>query len=408
MSGKNPCDRSEDRVASFIDSTETARRLYDDLSPQDWRAATRTSDRGQQRGQERAQERGQERGQEQLLNVLSDANAGPQEKLKAIESLGKSGITRLTLPDSNGGSRDVRIELEKSGSKTLVHLYANDDTGKERILLRGVSNGDGTFSNEKDAKGRDVSFQGAWWTGHMQGRSMWAAPGKNNVDDYYNARTEDLECRLRDLYSYEVGPERSQVLRDPVTRPDIATEQQMLNDMFDEVSRSAGGARRMTSLPGDAVYFRAGMTIDADGSPRAKQIDPTGQTRTSLRYKDGSSVNAEHIPYVVLPLGKYKHLGVNLGDIAAVRYNGKVQFAVFADAGPSYKLGEGSMALAQALGINNSPRHGGVSKPVVEYIVFPGSGNGRPGTTDMHQVVGTQRLYQAASTLNDLNIRRRS
>ncbi len=402
MSGKKTCDRPEDRVASFIDSSETSRRLFDDISPRDWLSAPRSGDRVQGRG-----ERGQERGQEQLLNVLSDANANAQDKLRAIESLGKSGITHMRLPDANGGSRDVRIELEKSGSKTLVHLYANDDNGKERILLRGVSNGDGTYSNEKDAKGRDVSFQGAWWAGHMQGQSMWAAPGKN-VDDYYQARTEDLECRLRDLYSYEVGPERSQILKNPVTRPDVASEQQMLNDMFDEVSKGAGGARRMTKLPGEAIYFRAGMQIDADGSPRAKQIDPTGQTKTSLRYSDGTSVNAEHIPYVVLPLGKYKHLGVNLGDIAAVRYNGKVQFAVFADAGPSYKLGEGSMALAQALGINNSPRHGGISKPQVEYIVFPGSGNGRPGTTDMHQYVGSQRLYQAASTLYDLNNRGRS
>lgn len=386
MSGKQPCDRPEQRVAA--DTSETSRRLYDDLSPRDWRAASKPNDRL--------------RGQEHLVNTLSDTNSSAQDKLRAVEALGKAGITQLTLADKDGINRNMRIELEKSGSKTLVHLYANDDSGKERVLLRGASNGDGTFTNQRDAKGRPVSFQGSWWSGHMAGRSNWAAPGKD-VDDYYQARTEDLECRLRDLYSYEVGPERSANLKDPVTRPDVASDQQMLNDMFNEVSQSARGARRMTSLPGDAIYFRAGMTIDADGSPRARQIDPTGQTRTSLRYENGASVNAEHIPYVVLPLGKYKNLGVKLGDIAAVRYNGKVQFAVFADAGPSYKLGEGSMALAAALGINNSPTRGGVSSPSVEYIVFPGSGNGRPGNTDIHQYVGTQRLFHAASTLNNLN-----
>jgi hypothetical protein len=38
---------------------------------------------------------------------------------------------------------------------------------------------------------------------------------------------------------------------------------------------------------------------------------------------------------------------------------------------------EGSIALAEALGIDSSPRRGGEDGDVV-YLIYPGSGNGRP------------------------------
>jgi RecA/RadA recombinase len=57
--------------------------------------------------------------------------------------------------------------------------------------------------------------------------------------------------------------------------------------------------------------------------------------------------------------------------------NGKIVNAIYADVGPSNKIGEGSIALAEALGIPSSPRTGGVSSGIM-YVVFPGSGNGKP------------------------------
>ena len=133
-------------------------------------------------------------------------------------------------------------------------------------------------------------------------------------------------------------------------------------------------------------------------TPDARRIDPTGQTRTSLRYGDGSSVNAHHVPYFVLPLNRYQQFGVKKGDIAAVRYNGRVEFAIFADVGPQQKLGEGSMALARQLGINSSPRRGGVGAGV-EYIVFPRSGDGTPQTPDEIRAKGSYLLSRHADNL---------
>jgi hypothetical protein len=183
----------------------------------------------------------------------------------------------------------------------------------------------------------------------------------------------------------------------PWNKPEqrVVTDEERLNQLFDGVAKSAGYARRLTRVDGGSVYFRAGMAIDADGSPRAREIDPYGQSNTSLRHRNGAPVNAESTKYFVLPLEKYQQYGVRLGDIAAVRYGDNVRFAVFADVGPRQKLGEGSMALADSLGINSNPRNGGTHRPEVEYIVFPGSGNGRPLHSNAHEGLGRHYLGKA-------------
>ena len=53
--------------------------------------------------------------------------------------------------------------------------------------------------------------------------------------------------------------------------------------------------------------------------------------------------------------------------------------AIFADvAAPQLPVGEGSIALAERLGIPSSPRSGGTFRVSVRYVLFCGSGNGLP------------------------------
>ncbi len=61
--------------------------------------------------------------------------------------------------------------------------------------------------------------------------------------------------------------------------------------------------------------------------------------------------------------------GIRLGQVALVIYNGRMQFGIFGDAGPSSVIGEASYAMAQALGIPSSPISGGVDSGVT-YLVF--------------------------------------
>jgi len=109
-------------------------------------------------------------------DVLSDANASAQQKLQTVEALAASGKDHVTVTDKDGTKRELRLELEHQGNKTLVHMYA-DEGGKERVLLRGVDNGNGTFSHEKDGKGNDVGFNGSWWSQHMSNKSSLGGTG---------------------------------------------------------------------------------------------------------------------------------------------------------------------------------------------------------------------------------------
>jgi hypothetical protein len=85
------------------------------------------------------------------------------------------------------------------------------------------------------------------------------------------------------------------------------------------------------------------------------------------RYVDSGAV-----PYLSVP-PELVRAGCKMGCLALVRRGGSSCAAVLADVGPAGKLGEGSMALARALGLDDSPRRGGTSRPEVEVTVFLGS-----------------------------------
>jgi hypothetical protein len=172
---------------------------------------------------------------------------------------------------------------------------------------------------------------------------------------------------------------------------------------------------RIDSL--NIMYFTSGLTIDADGSPRAYSpnkndgldylanagkpghwwgivTDSKGQpilqtnkdpfpgfyiSMTSLqdkskKYTDPSKyVNSETVPYIVLPpsiSSKFK-----LGDICYIynAANGESSFAIFADIGPKNKIGEGSIKLAENLHIRSNPKNGGAQSQII-FILFENSG----------------------------------
>lgn len=156
------------------------------------------------------------------------------------------------------------------------------------------------------------------------------------------------------------------------------------------INEQFAGATIILKLSGGQIYIEADMDIDADGSPRAKEIDPgNGQLETALQFPGGSgqarNVDAEKVPYFVLPGARpssqsfFSRMGIKKGDVAAVIFKNKIEYAIFADVGPSNKMGEGSIALAQSLGHNPFKIVGG--KPIVKfgipkdviYLIFPQS-----------------------------------
>lgn len=165
------------------------------------------------------------------------------------------------------------------------------------------------------------------------------------------------------------------------------------------------------------ILFTAGMTIDADGAPNAyaphnRGLDYTANARgtgrwvalvtnqngrpviqksgryrgyyvstTSLQQESVTDlrdpkryVDATRIPYIALPQDFARKFDITLGDLAVVvnQANGRSAYAIFADVGPKGRVGEGSIALAKALGIPADPRHDSVADGVT-YLIFPGS-----------------------------------
>jgi hypothetical protein len=133
-------------------------------------------------------------------------------------------------------------------------------------------------------------------------------------------------------------------------------------------------------LPGGQLYFDSELQLDTDGAPELAG-DATQQSDTSLHYKNGQPINANRVPYFVLPLPPSwpAQLSIHLGDFAVVIFGARVAFAVFADFGPKNKLGEGSVQLFRQLGQERVRPNGTVHDvgmgPGVITIVFPQSGD---------------------------------
>ena len=174
-----------------------------------------------------------------------------------------------------------------------------------------------------------------------------------------------------------------------------------------------------------AIYFETGMNIDANGSPHAFHpnniglddlknagkpgnwfgivtdnnestgipfiqndtnpapgyfISFTSLIDKSFNIKDPRRyINSEMVPYIALPPEVMNAADVNVGDIGFIfnKSNNKLMFGIFADVSPIDKIGGGSIALANGLGINPDARKGGIEDGII-YLIFPNSGNHKP------------------------------
>ncbi|MFF8902812.1 glycoside hydrolase family 75 protein [Streptomyces lydicus] len=128
-----------------------------------------------------------------------------------------------------------------------------------------------------------------------------------------------------------------------------------------------------------AVFWKADMDVDCDGQTTSKcnaDTDPWYQDDTAFRQSNGKPLNAEKLPYVVVPsssgIWNYASAGIKGGGVVAVIYNNQVEYAVVGDTGPDKIIGEASYAAAKGLGINPDPENGGADSGVT-YVLFKNS-----------------------------------
>jgi hypothetical protein len=240
------------------------------------------------------------------------------------------------------------------------------------------------------------------------------------------SRPDDLQRDLKNLEQKEMELSRCNLGNSGLSAAQDASggcsSESLLNF---QMSRNGELEREVPiwHLPGNpAFFYESGMTIDADGAPNAYHPDNTGlddlanagspgnwqglakngdgepfvqgpndpfpgyyvsATALADRTKPVSDparyVDASKVPFIVLPGGMAREIGARPGDFAVVfnLRNGKSSYAIFGDVGPPDRIGEGSMALAENLGIRSDARNGGARRGIL-FLVFPGSGNGRP------------------------------
>ncbi|WCM54369.1 septal ring lytic transglycosylase RlpA family protein [Pseudomonas sp. WJP1] len=126
-------------------------------------------------------------------------------------------------------------------------------------------------------------------------------------------------------------------------------------------------------------WARSIVILGADNEPR---VFPGGIIASTTWYRHrhlalndpAAYVDAETVAYIVVPpLIVQETRGIVRGCAARVSWNGKSVDCVVADRGPSNRIGELSIAAARALGIPQSPRHGGLERAEVFYELWPGT-----------------------------------
>lgn len=202
--------------------------------------------------------------------------------------------------------------------------------------------------------------------------------------------------------------------------PAFAGKPAEFEKIIEHVSPETNTRTSVFRRAGDApiVYF-SGMTIDADGAPNAYHpndasgidalehagangdwwalalderqapvVQRKGEftgfyvSKTWLSRQDElfSETDPEYwldsrkVRYIAVPETVWTAAGVEKGDLAYVfdLETGKSSFAIVGDWGTENTLGEGSIALARALGIDADPRTGGQDSGMA-YLVFPHS-----------------------------------
>lgn len=151
------------------------------------------------------------------------------------------------------------------------------------------------------------------------------------------------------------------------------------NDKGSEALENGGMGLR-NGVPVFIASWGKDIAIAEGGRPK---VFPGGVIATKTAYRfpglaegnPAAYVDAETVEYIVVPpiiVSATKGAVLGCQARATNLRNGRTYLGVAADLGPRTKCGELSMAMARAIGIPDSPRHGGEDDPIVRYELWPG------------------------------------
>ena len=122
----------------------------------------------------------------------------------------------------------------------------------------------------------------------------------------------------------------------------------------------------------EIIRFIAKAAICCDGMPKNIYGDPHYQRGTAY-YNNGKYLNADKVPYIVVPPFIVSAVdGVIMGTEAQAEntLNHMITDAITGEKGPPDKLGEMSCECARRVGLNPNPNHGGTTEKIIRYTIF--------------------------------------
>ncbi|MEI6675665.1 MAG: glycoside hydrolase family 75 protein [Verrucomicrobiota bacterium] len=102
--------------------------------------------------------------------------------------------------------------------------------------------------------------------------------------------------------------------------------------------------------------------------------------------KNRSFLIAEHDPFIVIPVSlmaaQNDPFAPKVGDFAVVIYEDKLYPSIVGDGGPTFKVGEASLRMAQQINPRALSNNRPVSDLKISYVIFPGSREAEHGPPD--------------------------
>lgn len=338
-------------------------------------------------------------------DVLSDSSASAQSKLAAVEALAAAGTKRVTIQDGEK-TRECTIDVEKIGrNRKLVHLHADDDTGKSRVVLRGIANADGTFQKERDRNGREMSFVGDVWSSKMKTSSLTGADDVLYVPSKQIFNSNQSDVARKDVPNSKRKPSNDgkEVIEPDSGKKEVpvradkgeltpaqmrSTDPEQLKH-FNEVASGAVEKKAAFQEVSPSVLVRYQKAkICSDGSTKhSRKDDEHYSPNTYLTHPDRKAIDTSKHPIFVMPgtllqgNGRYNYKGVRPGDLGIVERDGVMVPCVFGDVGKMSNQGEVGVFTAKAMGIPSDPQNGGIVNDYkTRLMIFRGSSDGTPQT----------------------------
>jgi hypothetical protein len=323
-------------------------------------------------------------------NRLEAENAVVSQGVVESNHAGYSGSGFVNGDNASGSYTEWTVNAATAGSSTLAIRYSNG-TSPTRTANIAV-NGTVVSAN------RAFNSTGNWDTWATVSITANLNAGANKVR--ITATTADGNPNLDYIDATTPGGSGGGTVTADQLLAKVTSCSQISSGKYktdEDVSTATVPVCQKTG----AVFWKADMDIDCDGVRTTQCNENTDccfYPDTACHTTGDSPLDSAALPYVVVPssssIWNYTSKGIGCGTVVAVIYNGKIEYAVVGDTGPTQIIGEASHKTASDLGIDPDPSTGGTDGPVT-YIVFTGSGT-KVSAVENHQQAVTlgQQLSQ--------------